>query len=186
MHSRMSAHKCLVSAIAVGGLMALSIPGHAQEKAEGGLPATLEGLAACKAIPEDAARLACFDRESGELIAAAGTGEVRMVNREEVKKVRRSLFGFSLPKIGLFGRDETEKPEEIEELTSTVVSAQPVGYGKFRIRIEDGDAIWETTESSPTFLQPKRGDKVHIKSGALTSYWLTVNDKRRVRAKRVQ
>ena len=56
-------------------------------------------------------RLACFDRAAGSLLAARDSGEVRVVDREEVQETRRGLFGFTLPKLGIFGAGDDEQLE---------------------------------------------------------------------------
>ena len=71
-----------------------------------------------------------------------------------------------------------------DEITATVASASALGYGKYRVRIEDG-AIWETTEGWPTLREPRRGDTVVIKRGSLGSYLMKIDGQRGLKAKRV-
>ncbi len=60
-------------------------------------------LETCTAIVDNIERLACFDREVGALVGAANEGDVKVVQTEDITQARRRLFGFSLPKVGLFG-----------------------------------------------------------------------------------
>ena len=62
-------------------------------------PDLLADLQSCRAIDDSARRLACFDRAAASLLAARDSGDVRVVDREEVQETRRSLFGFTLPKL---------------------------------------------------------------------------------------
>ena len=70
------------------------------------------------------------------------------------------------------------------ERARTVASASALGFGKYRVRIEDG-AIWETTEGWPTLREPRRGDTVVIKRGSLGSYLMKIDGQRGLKAKRV-
>ena len=66
-------------------------------------------LQACKATSDNIARLACFDREVASLLAATQSQDVVIVERGEVRKARKGLFGFSLPNLGfLTGRDDND------------------------------------------------------------------------------
>ena len=142
----------------------------------------VDALAACRSIPDNVARLACYDQASARFTEAVGKGEVIVMDKAEVKQTRRSLFGFTLPKIPLFRGDEG--PDQ-DQLTAKVVSASGLGYDKYRMRLEDG-AVWETTEGSSTITPPRAGSEVVIKRGPLGSYMIKIAGQRAVRAKRVQ
>jgi hypothetical protein len=90
-------------------------------------------------------RLRCYDQTAAALTEAAASGKVVLVDQEDVRKTRRSLFGFSLPKIPFFSGDSSAD-EAQEELTAKIASASSIGNGKYRMRLEDG-AVWDTTEA---------------------------------------
>lgn len=141
-------------------------------------------LTACRGITADAERLACFDKAAARLAEATASREVVVVDREEIKRTRRSLFGFELPRVGLFGGGEKAgAAERIEEISTTITTVRDLGHGKYSLVVAEG-GTWQTTEALRGKL-PKRGDTVTIKSGALGSYWLTVAGGRGVRAMRV-
>ena len=143
----------------------------------------VRGVVECRAQTDDAARLRCYDAAAAALAEAANSGKVVVVDREDVKKKRRALFGFSLPKLPLFkGDDSTEDVDD--EITARIASAGPIGYGKFRIKLEDG-ALWETTEGTSAVRDPRPGDTVVIKKGPLGSYMVRVAGQRGLRARRV-
>jgi len=107
-----------------------------------------------------------------------------------MKQTRRGLFGFTLPKIGLFGghspngdRGEQTDRDDIAEITTTAARVQALPYGKWRIVIAEG-ATWETTDPTDGN-DPKQGSKIDIKRGALGSYFLKIDKFRAVRARRV-
>lgn len=149
-----------------------------------GPPAPLRALTACRALTEPSARLACFDKASAELETAVAAKSVVVLDRTEVTQTRRSLFGLRLPKLKIFGGGDDEGGEELKELTAKVTEVRPLGYGKFRLVLEDG-APWETTEALGTFARPPAvGDTVNIRRG-MAGYFLKVGGQSAVRARRV-
>jgi hypothetical protein len=141
-------------------------------------------LQACQAIADPGARLACYDKEAGALVTATTKGDVAVVDRSEVRKARKSLFGFAMPKIPFFSGDDSTDVVS-DTLESTVKSASGIGYGKFRMTIAEGNAVWETTESYGTMRDPRVGDKIVIKRGPLGSYMLRIGSNRGVKGRRV-
>ena len=142
-------------------------------------------LAACRAITDPTERLACYDKEAGALVTATQAGDVSVVDRAEVRKARKSLFGFSMPNLPFFSGDDSAN-DASDTLETTVSKASGIGYGKFRITIAEGNAVWETTESYSTMHEPRPGDKVSIKRGPLGSYMLRIGkNNRSVKGKRV-
>ena len=144
----------------------------------------VEALARCKSQTEDAARLRCYDAAAGALTDAAAQGEVVVVNKQELKTARRSLFGFNLPKLPFFDGDDTQE-EEQKEVEATVRAAQMLADGKWLVTLDTG-ATWQTTESTRGEPAPKRGKSVRIKKGALGSYILSVDGGRKLRAMRIR
>lgn len=149
-------------------------------------PSPLVGaLDACRRIADGPQRLACFDKASAALVSATQAGDVTVVDRAQMRQARRSLFGFAMPKLPFFAGDQSAK-DDTGELDSTIVWSRSSGYGRYRIKIADGDAVWETTESYMTFESPRAGQKIHIKRGPLGSYFLQVNGQRGVKGRRVE
>ena len=149
----------------------------------------LAGFARCRAIQAPEARAACFDASARELEVAVKTKDITIVDRQEVRKARKSLFGFTLPRIGLFdGADRDERgngaPDEIKELQTTVVSVRPAANGRVELRVAEGDALWTTTDPMP--FPPKAGQKVRIRRGALGNYFIAVEGQKTVRGMRLR
>lgn len=147
-------------------------------------PAAIQALGKCRAITDNAQRLACYDREAGALIQSVEKKETVILDQQEVRKTRRSLFGFSLPKLRIFGGGHEEEKEEAEfsQIEAPIKTVKPIGYGKFRFTLDEG-AVWETTEGINAF--PKPGQKVVIKKGALGSYFIRFEGTRSVKGMRV-
>jgi hypothetical protein len=149
----------------------------------------LQGLRDCKAIAGSEARLACFDKATAALEAAVDAKDVRIVDRQEIRKARRSLFGFTIPKVALFGggdgdeQDAKDDEDAFTEINTTVASARSVDNGRAEIRLVGEDAVWRTTD--PLAWPPKAGAKIRIRKGTLGNYFIAV-DGRSVRGMRVR
>jgi hypothetical protein len=141
-------------------------------------------LQTCRAVADPNQRLACYDKEAGALLDAAQKGDVAVVDKSEVRQARKSLFGFAMPKVPFFSGDDTADAVS-DTLETTVKSASGIGYGKFRIIVAEGDAVWETTETYGTMRDPRAGDKILIKRGPLGSYMLRIGSNRGVKGRRV-
>lgn len=147
-------------------------------------PAALEALRACQGIAADAARLACYDRAAAALSAQVEKKEVIVLDQQDVKKTKRSLFGFTLPRISIFGdggKSDRDEPE-FTQIETTVQHVRSLGNGKVAFTVDEG-AQWQTTEPSPDL--PKPGDKVTIKRAALGSYFIRFGKARVVKGMRV-
>jgi hypothetical protein len=156
----------------------------AAKKSNAPVSPLINALDQCRQIKDSATRLTCYDTAAGALIGAALTGSVTVVDRQQLRQARRSLFGFTMPHLPFFSGD-TSVADEPSELTSTIKSAHSIGYGLFRISITDDNAVWETTESESMMAEPRSGQKIVIHRGTLGNYFLRVNNDRPVRARRV-
>lgn len=145
----------------------------------------VDALAACLDIKDAGQRLACSDAAGRRLVDAVRRKDVVVVDGETVRSTRRSLFGFSLPRVGLFGDDpDTGDRDEIREVEGRITRVADLGYGKYALTLESG-ARWNTTESWAGVPQPSVGATLTIKRGALGSYMVKVGGSRAVRAIRV-
>jgi hypothetical protein len=165
--------------------LALAVPAQAQDRnrpAPPPSPELFEALEACRAIADNSQRLACFDSTSASLSAAVDSKQIVVIEEKEVKKTKRSLFGFRLPDLSIFGGNENDT-EEDKTLTTTIKTLGRAEGGRWNIGIPEG-AVWQTTESMT--YNPAVGDTVEIKSGVMGGYFLRVGKKRAVRAKRVE
>ena len=143
-------------------------------------------LQACRTLADATARLACYDRAVDALAAATASGDVVVVERTEVRKARKGLFGFTLPRIGfLTGKpDNAEDAADAKELATVITASRSIGNGKWRFTVEGG-ALWETIEANMGFNDPLPGRKVLIERGSLGAFFATVEKGRRVQAKRI-
>jgi hypothetical protein len=143
-------------------------------------------LQACRSIADNAQRLACYDQAAAALDAAQKSEDVVIVDRQEVKKARKGLFGFNFPRIGFLAGREGNAEDQADEqaLDDTVGSARALPYGKWRVTLASG-AVWETVEADSRFTDPRPGMTVNITKGAMGNYFFKVGKGRAVSARRV-
>ena len=99
----------LTYAVLIAGLCATTA--HAAETTVN-RPKVYSDIVACRALADAAARLQCYDAASKSLEEATESRQVVLLDQGEVRKTKRSLFGFSLPKIPFFGESDEEQDEE--------------------------------------------------------------------------
>ena len=171
----------------LGSLMVtIMLAGGGSAGAKGNAPQSplISAIERCRQMTDPAQRLACYDTAASALVTATSSGEVSVVDQSEVRKVRHSLFGFTIPKVPFFTGD-TSANEAQNQIDSTVTSVRPLANGYFRIVIADNGAVWETTDSNISFDPPRPGQKITIVRGALGNYFLRINGQVGVRGKRV-
>lgn len=150
-------------------------------------PEIFTNLLQCRAIADNAQRLACFDQQVGAMEAASQRDEVVVLDKSELKKTRKTLFGFAFPKLPFLGdgddKEEVRQEEGFSHIEAKIASLRGMGYGKWQIILEDG-AQWMTTEAV-TGREPKVGQTIEIRRAAMGSYMGKVEGGRAVRMKRV-
>ena len=144
-------------------------------------PSPLKSVLDCTAIAEPSQRLACFDREVGSLSQAQRTGEVVIMDREQLGKTRRSLFGLALPNLGIFGGDANA--EDSGELETTITRAQQDGRGRWTLDLAEGGR-WVQTDSKMMVVDPAPGHPIKIRRAALGSYLANIKGQRAIRVRR--
>lgn len=142
--------------------------------------ALVDAVIACRAERDDQVRLRCLDGAVDALGRAAAAGSIVMVDKADVRRTRRSLFGFSLPKLPFFTGDDTadEAPDEVQ---ARIASGRSLGNNKWEFVLDSG-AVWQTSESSPYFKAPRTGATVTLRRGTLGGYFASIGNGRAVRA----
>jgi hypothetical protein len=143
-------------------------------------------VSACRQIGSDAQRLACFDQAAAALDVAVVHHDVTILNKEEVRQTRRSLFGFSMPNLALFGfgeKADNGRNQDMLVLDTTLRTVRSVSYGKWDLETEE-DAVWRNVDLLD--FAPTPGAKIHISKGTLGSFFLKIGSDRAVRAQRVR
>lgn len=167
----------ILASVAIGAVPALA-------KAPPQPSPLVSAIDKCRQVKDPTQRLACYDAAASALVQATTTGQVSVVDRGELRQARRSLFGFTMPRLPFFSGDTTAD-EAMNKLDSTITKVYPLNNGHFRIVIADGNAVWETTETNVSFWEPRPGQKITILRGPLGSYFLQINGQVGVRGHRV-
>lgn len=173
---------------AIGGIVACALlacaGGTAAAQSDETGERVLRSFSDCRALGDAAQRLQCFDKAAAALEAAVKAKDVSIVGQADIRKARRSLFGFALPKIDLFGGGREENEVEFAEINTTVASARQVANDRIEIRLADeSGAVWQTTD--PMAFPPRKGASIRIRRGTLGNYFLSI-DGTRVRGMRLR
>ncbi|NNC52367.1 MAG: hypothetical protein HKO08_04935 [Erythrobacter sp.] len=142
---------------------------------------TIDQLRACRGMADPDARLACYDREVGAVIAATDDGSLQVVDRADVEETKRSLFGFVMPKIKLFGDGD----EEMTTLETTITGVRAVGRETWVFQTKEG-SVWRIAESKMGWRPPREGQPVEFKKAAMGSYFIRVNGQIGVKGRRIE
>lgn len=173
-----------VSAAILSAAWAGAVDARAPKDMASTTPDVVRRLVDCRTLADGAARLACYDREAAALNQAVEARDVVIADKAEMKSARRGLFGFKLPSLNIFGKGR-EDDDEVSEIASTVAAARPVAGGGWRITLADG-AVWEQISTDQLVMDPRAGDKVTIKRGALGSYRASIDGQPGVKMRRVE
>lgn len=152
----------------------------AQDSGETSAERQLSDLKQCRTIEEPSARLACFDREVGAVIAATEQGTLQVVDKQEVEQTKRSLFGFTLPKLRMFGDDD----QELTVLETTITRVRQTERDSWVFTTEEGSE-WRINDAPMRFRAPKEGQAVVFKKASLGTYFIRVNGQIGVKGRRI-
>lgn len=139
----------------------------------------LSDVVRCRQIQDTTARLACFDASVAVLDSAEQRRDVVVVDSQQVRQARRSLFGIGVPSLSIFSGSP-----EIDSIDTTVTDAQVDGAGRWTVRMADG-ARWAQTDDNVLGRSPRAGDKVRIKRAALGSFQMIIGGQPGVKARRL-
>lgn len=144
-------------------------------------PPVFQDLLRCRALSEAPARLACFDRASAAIAGAAERREVVMVDRAQIKRTKRSLFGLDIPNLSLFGGDDEEA--EVKSIEAKIRSAHVNSDGRWIVMLDDGSA-WQQTDRAMLGVSPRAGGAVVINRTVVGSYMMRVSGQPGIRVRR--
>lgn len=144
--------------------------------------AALQSVADCRKVSNDTARLACYDKAAASLDEAEAKGQVVVIDREQVKAVRRQSFGLTLPAFTLFNRGAA-KEDQLDRITVELEKAYQEA-GRHWIMISTEGVVWAQTDDEPINNEPHKGSTVAIRKAALGSFFCNVDGQRAVRCER--
>lgn len=169
--------------VLVGGFVALASPVIGKDKELPEVrPAVFEELVGCRSIADSDARLACYDSKVAAMDEAEKKDELVLADSASMKEAKRGLFGFSIPKLKIFGTDNAENDKF--ELVAKIDSAFQTGYGQWTIILDDG-ARWVQVDTQSVVRRPAAGMEIKIRQAAMGSYFANIAGQRAIRMKRV-
>ena len=145
--------------------------------------AVLDALSACRKDADPAQRLACYDKAAGALDEAEARGQVVVLDREQVKTVKREAFGLSLPSFSLFAGRGGSAEEKVDRVAYTLDHAGHGPDGRWVFHTTDGVA-WQQTDEEELSTPPHKGSELQVKRGALSSFFCKVDGQRALRCQR--
>jgi hypothetical protein len=134
----------------------------------------LAPLLACRALGEDATRLACFDRESAAL---AGGGDAAKLSPEQ-------KFGLGAATVVAKEAEPGQPPAGVAALEGTLTGLRTAADGRVVFTLDNGQ-VWRQLAPGPDLLL-KVGDRVKIARGVFDSYLLTTPAMRNCKVTRVR
>jgi hypothetical protein len=183
---RMPALK-FVAPIAIATLAAMLIgPAHAEDTPDKApLPKVVDDVVACRALPDQLERLACYDRTVPVLAASHAQGEVIIAGKEDVRKAREGLFGLNLSAERLFGARKADDDASPRQIDALITSARQNRRGQWIFTIDSG-AQWAQLDDRILYRSPEPGSsRISIREAAIGSYLANVDGQRAIRVKRV-
>ncbi len=137
----------------------------------------LQAIVDCRALTDRDARLNCYDSAAAKLDQAEAAGQVVVVNREQVRQVRKDVFGLQLPSLDIFSAVRGKGPvqgEDLDRVTDVAKAVTADASGRWTIALDSG-AVWRQTDNSALANDPHLGSKIEIRQGALGSFFMKVD-----------
>ena len=146
-------------------------------------PEALEALLRCRAITDEAARLACFDAAAASFEQAHANRDLVVVDRKQVRDTKRTLFGLDLPGLNLFGGGPDDEGTEVSSIEAEVAAAFQDSEGRWVVTLKEG-GTWRQTNDTILGRRPKPGSKVEIRRASMGSYMMRIDKQPGMRARR--
>jgi hypothetical protein len=143
-------------------------------------PPDFARLVACQQVTDNMQRLACYDREVTTVSSANARGDLVVIDRQQIRQAKRSLFGLTLPNLSVLG----DSGNDVTTLDTTIKSLSYGPDSKPIYNLAEGGR-WQQLEFKTFIMDPAPGMKVHIKRAALGSYMMNVEGQIAVRVQRV-
>lgn len=146
-------------------------------------PAALTRVVACSSVTDPSERLSCYDREVKSMSEAQQKGDLIAMDRQQVRKTKRSLFGLALPDLGVFGDSGSDDGDSAIETTIKSVSETP--DRKWIFTVAEGSR-WVQLDTRNFVVDPAPGQPIRIRRAAMGSYLANVNKQVAIRVRRIQ
>jgi hypothetical protein len=145
----------------------------------------LPGLMACRMLTDDAARLACFDREAAAL-AGNATAPTPQPQQPSSAPALNAKQQFGLPEHALVEKEIAAgtRPIAVNTIEARVAQLSQTSDGRSVVTL-DNQQVWrQLTVDKDLLLKP--GETVTISRGVLGSFWLETKQGRGTKVTRVR
>ena len=141
----------------------------------------LQKLIDCRAIPNDAERLACYETQTAKIDNAEAKRDLVIIDREQATKARKD--GFGLPSRPLIVGAPPALGEGVTDVTAKIRTAKQLNSKRWLLVLEDG-ARWYQAESK-TIRDPKPGQSVRIRKASLGGFLANIDGQIAIRVRRI-
>src|SRR5690606_26183898 len=107
--------------------------------------------------------------------------DIVMMDRQQIRSTRRTLFGLQLPDIELFGGGDDDEAKQLE---TRLASVGRNGDGRWLLALEDG-ARWQQIDDRLVAVAPGPGDPVVIRRASMGTYMMRIRGQPGIRVKRI-
>jgi len=129
------------------------------------------------------ARLDCFEDAARKLKAATERQDIVVVDKEQIKKTKHTLFGLPLPRIDILGGDNSQ--DDVKQVDGIVASAHRDGDGRWLITLQDG-AVWQQNDDRVIAREPRAGFTVRIERAAMGTFMMRIQNQPAIRVRRLR
>ena len=172
----------IATPVAAALLLALAAPPPNAATAPAPRAAQFEALTRCRALTDPAERFACLERSALALEQAADRGDIVIIDRQQIRTTKRTLFGLPIPRLDIFGSGDQQ--EEISEVDGVVASASRNGDGRWSLELAGG-ARWLQIDDRVLGRSPRAGDKVRIERASLGTFMMKIGRHPGIRVRRL-
>ncbi len=166
--------------IATAAGLAIAAAAHAKDKDP--TAAAFKAVLDCRALKDDAQRLACYDAATTRMSEAETKGEIVVIDRAQATQAHKEAFGLPVPSLSFVTK--ALKPEDVDRVDGVVEAARADVNGNWTLRLKDG-AVWRQI-SGDLARAPRNGSKVTIRKGTLGSFLMNVDGQPSIKVHRDQ
>lgn len=170
-------------AVAVLAMAAVTPARAARANLTASRTAVSQAISDCRKVADKDARLACYDKAADAFEEAQAQGQVVVVDRAQVREVKRQSFGFAIPSLNFFPKGPKE--EEMTRVTVKLSGAHQDENGKW-VMTTDENAVWRQIDTAEVFDPPHAGSTVAIRRASLGSFFCNIDNDSAVRCTRTQ
>jgi len=146
------------------------------------LPPLYSAVLDCLTVPDRDARLACFEDAALKLKAATERQDIVVVDKDQIKKTKRTLFGLQLPRIDILGGGADQ--DEVKQVDGIVASAHRDGDGRWVVGLQDG-AVWQQMDDRVVAREPRAGFPVRIDRASMGTFMMSIRNQPAIRVRRL-